>query len=129
LFTAALYKIIQTVTLIKTKPIKKMIYISDTDPAMRYEALARYAFGKCPKGGDPFHYSMQEVYNHNFVGEITIRGRRALSTVLIKLVLDNQNSQKEEGIKKLEDRVWEADSQKEIIDIIDQAIELINKSN
>ncbi len=96
------------------------------DPAMRYEDLARAAFNNCKKYGDPFGYAAQERYN-NFVPKPNIIGKRTLSTVFIKLILDNLNSPYINDLKKLEDLVWESETQSEVIDIIDKGIEIVNK--
>lgn len=105
-----------------------MVYNGDnSDPAMRYEALARAAFNNCGKYGDPWNYAAQDLYNHEFVREVTFSGKRALATVLVKLVIDYSGSDMEEKLKILEDRVWEAASQEQIISIIDEAIELLNE--
>ncbi|MEQ8684228.1 MAG: hypothetical protein RIF36_00415 [Imperialibacter sp.] len=106
--------------------MKYAIFIDDDDPAFRYEGLVRAAFDNCGKYGDPFKYAAQEVYD-NFVGEITLRGRRALSTALIKLIVDNPENKAIDGLKSLENDVWEAKEQQDIIKIIDEAIEILKR--
>jgi len=103
-----------------------MIHTDSINPAFRYEGLARAAF-KCTKFGDPFGYACQDHYGSHFVEEITFEGRRALSTIFIKLIIDNSSSNHVDELKKLDNRVWEAQSQKEIINIIDKGIEILKK--
>ncbi len=79
------------------------------DPGFLFEALGRAAF-KCKKEGDPYHFAKQEVYD-NFVGEITIRGKRALSSFLQKIINDNYPILKQSNeiisLIELEDNIWE----------------------
>lgn len=94
----------------------------DHDPAMRFESLVRHAFD-CSKMADPWGYAGQEVYN-NFVPTPNLRGKRALSTTLIKLALDSKDALRE-GFIELEEAVWKAETQQEIITVIDKAIAII----
>jgi len=101
--------------------------ISDNlDPSVLYEDLARAAFNNCKKWGDPWKYAAQEVYTR-FVPEPDLRGKRALSTILIKLIIDNSESNHVKQLQSLEDQVWEASSQEQIIKIIKKAIDLYNQ--
>lgn len=100
---------------------------SHHDPAMRYESLARAVFGDCPKGGDPWGYSMHENFAPFFVPEPKTEGKRALSTILCKLIYDHSESRHVVDLKKLDDQVWEMMTPEQITAIIDQAIEIAEK--
>lgn len=102
---------------------KIMIHTDSHDPAFRFEGLLREAF-QCGKGQDPFGNAMQERFSC-FVGSITEEGRRALSTAFVKLVLDYPDSK--DDFIKLDDKVWKASTQDDIIDIIDQGIKILKR--
>lgn len=104
-----------------------MTYItSNTDPAFRFEDLARFAFDNCSKYGDPWGYAAQEVYS-NFIPNIELKGKRILSTILNKLIYDNRNNQVCEKLKQVENSIWNANSQNDAIDIINRTIELLQE--
>jgi len=100
-----------------------MIHTDSHDPAFRFEGLLREAF-QCGKGQDPFQNAMQERFSC-FVGSVTQEGKRALSTAFVKLVIDYPDN-KDEFIP-LDDRVWKASTQEDIIGVIDQGIELLKR--
>ncbi|WP_017732753.1 hypothetical protein [Nafulsella turpanensis] len=102
-----------------------MIHTDHIDPSLRYEALARSAFNNCSKGGDPFGYALQEEYDNFFVEAPNLRGKRALSTVLIKLIIDNSGTDFAERLIGLEESVWNSETQDDIIHIIDKGIEVL----
>lgn len=91
------------------------------EPSMRYESLARAAFN-CPKGGDPWGYAMQQNYDLFFVPGPKLEGKRALSTVLCKLIYDNKGSKHNIELKKLDDEIWDATATEQISDIIDKTL-------
>lgn len=97
-----------------------------TEANMKYEELARKAFDNCSKYGDPFKYAAQERYD-NFVPVPTLLGKRMLSTILIKLIISNQNRQEVRQFIELENKVWISETQSEIIKVIDKAISLYDK--
>jgi hypothetical protein len=99
---------------------------NESDPAFRYESLARFAFGNCYKYGDPWKCAKQEFYI-NFIPP-NIVGKRGLSRALCKLIFDYRDKTSLEELKKLEDSIWIAKTQDEIIDIIDKTIEWIEKN-
>lgn len=103
------------------------LFENDTDPGMRYEGLARAAFDNCIKAGDPWGYAAQETFN-NFVPSPILAGKRALSTILIKIIIDSQFHPLSGQLIQLEERVWKANDQTEIIDIIDKAISIFKKT-
>jgi len=101
-----------------------ILFKDEKDVAMRYEGLARAAFNNCIKYGDPWGYAAQDRYA-DFVPTPTLTGRRALSTILIKLIIDNTQSPYLEGLRLLEEKVWSTETQEDIIDIINKAIEIV----
>jgi len=103
-----------------------MIHTDSHDPAFRYEGLARAAFDNCGKYGDPFRIAAQDVYN-SFVPEPTINGKKALSKVISKIITDNPESEYKDALVQLEENVWSAETQKEIITIIDEGIEILKQ--
>jgi hypothetical protein len=64
----------------------------DSNPAMRFEGLARAAFNNCMKFGDPFNYAAQEEFS-NFIPAPNLKGKRILSTIFIKLIIDFPESE------------------------------------
>lgn len=103
-----------------------MIHTDGHDPGFRYEGLARAAFDNCGKYGDPFGIAAQDVYN-SFVPEPTLNGRKALSKVISKIITDNSQSEHKDALVQLEEDVWTAETQKEIITIIDKGIEILTQ--
>lgn len=105
-----------------------MLYIdNENDPAMRFEALAREAFN-CDKYGDPWGYAAQEKYSVFISEPISLDAKRMLSTILIKLICDNQNSSFLEELMKLDNHIWKAKTQIDIIAIIDNTIKILQKN-
>lgn len=88
---------------------------------MRYEGLARAAFGNCSKGHDLWGYTSQDRYV-NSIFAVGLEIKRMLSTVLIKLIVDHATHPSASRLKELEDRVWEAKEQSDIVEIVDEAI-------
>jgi hypothetical protein len=107
-----------------------MLYIdNENDSAMRFEAVAIAAFNNCNKGADPWGYASQDKYSV-FVSEpISLDAKRMLSTILIKLIWDNQNSSFSEELMKLDNQIWKAKTQNDIIAIIDKTINLLLANN
>jgi hypothetical protein len=101
-------------------------FSNDLNPAMRFEWLSRFVFNNCDKWGDPWNYSAQERFV-NFVPKPNLTVKRALSTILIKIILDNMNATSLEKLRNLENQVWESSTQREIIKIIDQTIQLLEE--
>ena len=100
-----------------------ILFENHTDPAFRYEGLVRTVFNDCKKYGDPWSYAAQDFYA-NFVNTPNQEGKRALATVIIKIIIDHPQSEQVEQLKLLEDSVWEAKSQDDIITIINKAIDI-----
>ena len=103
-----------------------IIFANDIDPAMRYEGLARKAFDDCGKYGDPFGITAQDKYIR-FVPEPTIEGKAMLSKVFTKLVINHKDTEYKDALRELEEKIWEAETQEEIIDIIDKGIKIVQK--
>ena len=95
---------------------------------MRYEGLIRSVFGNVSKYGDPWGYAAQDRFSQ-FVQEPTgLDGKRALSTVVIKMILDHKtNKPLVDELRKLEDRVWDLKKQSESIKLIDELIEVAKR--
>lgn len=102
------------------------LFENDTNPAMRFEGLARGVFNNCNKYGDPWGYAAQERFA-NFVPGPTLTGKRALSTILIKLISDHPKHELTPKLIQLEDSIWTTTSQSKIIAIIDETIKHFNK--
>ena len=94
-------------------------------PAFIYEGLARAVFDNCTKYGDPFGIAAQDNYIRLFPN-ITEKGRRALSTIIIKMIIDHSDSEYKERLRKLDDNVWEAKTTEDITAIIDKCIKIGN---
>jgi hypothetical protein len=94
-----------------------ILFNDDYDIGMRYEGLARFAFDNCGKYDDPWGYCAQERYN-SFVPTPSFTGKRALTTVIIKLIINNPDNEHTDKLKELEESVWQAETQESIIEII-----------
>lgn len=103
-----------------------MIHTDSHDLGFRYEGIARAAFDNCGKYGDPFGIAAQEVYN-SFVPEPTLYGRKALSKVISKIITDNSESEHKDALVQLKENVWTAETQQEIITVIDNGIEILKQ--
>lgn len=104
-----------------------ILYEEYQDPAMRYEGLACKAFNDCIKYQDPFSYAAQDHFNNEFTIEpTTLMTKRILSTIFIKLIIDNPENTK---LKDLNEMIWTVNSQKEVIFIIDEGIKTLNLLN
>ncbi len=64
-----------------------VLFDDHDDISFRYEGLARAAFNNCDKYGDPWGYTAQDFYS-NFVPKPNLKGKRALSVILCKLIID-----------------------------------------
>lgn len=104
-----------------------LIFDNHPDPGFRFESLLRAIFDDCGKYGDPWGYAAQDVYN-DFVPEPTLTGKRALSTGLCKLIYDNKEHPEIKRIIELEDSIWPAKTQEEIVTIIDSSIEWLKEN-
>lgn len=105
----------------------KVLVDDHTDIAMKYEYLIRAAFDCNSKYCDPFSYAAQDQYS-NFVYEDSPRffkGQRSLTTALTVIVYRFQeNKAVVDKLKGLIDQVWESKTQKEIIEVLNEAIEI-----
>lgn len=102
------------------------IFDTDFNPAMRYESLAREVF-ECGKYNDPFQNAHQEVFSRFIEEPEAVTTKRMLSNILVAAIGKFlKDPDKVQGLKSLDDRVWESSSQDEYIDIIDEAIKIVN---
>lgn len=101
------------------------LFEDDPNPAMRYEGLARAVFNNCNKYGDPWGYAAQDRFT-NFVPP-NLTGKRALSTILIKLISDNPKHELTPKLIEIEESIWTTNEQLKIIQIIDETIRIFNK--
>lgn len=104
------------------------IFDTDLDPGMRFESFLREAFD-CRKMQDPWAYAGQEEYNNFIKVPTPLRGKRALSTALIALILKHKDSEIVDKLKELEDKVWELETQDQAIEIIDEGIAVLKELN
>lgn len=100
-----------------------MKIILETNPAMNYEHLGTGAFN-CSRAKDPWGYANADWYSSLLDSE----GKRALSTILIKLVIDNTKNKFADKFISLENKVWKAKTRKQINTIINEAIKLYNET-
>lgn len=102
---------------------------NDRDPAFRFESLAREAFGNCRKYGDPWNYAHQEFFSEFVKEPVSLRGQRALATILTQLVFQYKDTEICDQLKIVEDSIFEATSQKDVIKIIDETIGLLRSQD
>ncbi|MGS2741055.1 hypothetical protein [Sinomicrobium sp. M5D2P17] len=101
-----------------------MIHTDDTDPGFRYEGLARAAFNNCKKYNDPFKIAAQEIYG-DFVPVPNLDGKKALSKVLVKIIIDYPETKYQDDLLQLEENIWVSKTQDDIIAIIDSTIDIL----
>lgn len=99
------------------------------DPAFRYESLARESFNNCKKWGDPWGYAAQDFYNEFVHEPTTVRGKRALNTILAQLILKFQGSDIEESLKQQETLIDNLNTQREVIGLVDSTIQIIRSKD
>ncbi|WP_295720501.1 hypothetical protein [Mucilaginibacter sp.] len=97
----------------------------DEDPAFRYESLAREAFDNCGKWGDPWGYAAQDVYNEFIEEPTTVRGKKILDTILVALILKHKGVPILDSLKDIQNTIADAQSQNDVIVIVDNTIELL----
>ena len=105
--------------------MKKYSFIHENhkSPAFRFEYLLRAVFDNCGKGKDPWGYARQEFYSE--LVDLNIQGKRALSVGLTKLIYDNKENDKIDDLIKIENRIWIAEKQTDIVSIINESISWI----
>lgn len=96
-----------------------------TDPAFRYEDLARFAF-ECGKWQDPWSYAAQDVYNS--VLKADIKSKKILITILNVLIFKNKDSVNCKELLMIENLIDSVKSQSDVINIIDKTISILEKS-
>jgi hypothetical protein len=97
--------------------------ITSKEPAFRFEDLARAAFNNCKKQEDPFGIAAQEVYN-SLAPKPTLRGKRALSKVLIKKIIDYPVNEQLDDLISLENDIWNIKNQNDVNKIIEDTIQI-----
>jgi hypothetical protein len=101
-----------------------IIHEENTNPAFRFKGLVRSVFGKCSKNGDPWAYAAQDHYTQFMPEPPTLYAKRALPTVVIKMIIDHKaNKAIVDKLKILEDQVWDLKNQKGSIALIDKLID------
>jgi len=95
------------------------------DPAFRFESLARETFGNCRKYGDPWNYAHQEFFSEFMDEPTSILGKRALATILTQLVFQYKDTEICDPLKAIENSIFEANTQGDVIAIIDSTIGLL----
>jgi len=100
-----------------------ILHRNDTDPAMRYESLYRFAFDNCRKQEDPWEEATQSNYSI-FLEKDLSKAKISLSRILHKLIFDNYKSNHKVGKKLLsiEKKIVDIKSQNDAISIIDETI-------
>ena len=103
-----------------------MYFIDQNDPAFRFEELARYVFDS-RKRQNPWGYAAQELYDT--VQEVDLRGKRILSTVINVLIYKNRENSNVRQLVDIVESVWSAQSQHDVIGIINRTISFIENNN
>ena len=96
--------------------------------ALRFEGIAKAILPANDKYGDKWEYAHQEFYDNNLTTNITLEGRRALSTIIILLIdkIDKKTTFNE--LKSIDNNLWKSTNQDEIISIIEK-IDYIIRDN
>ncbi|GEN68064.1 hypothetical protein [Chryseobacterium rhizosphaerae] len=95
----------------------------DSDPAMRFEGLARYAFD-CAPYGDPDGYAHQSTYNFYFVPEVSEKGVKIIHKILDSLIVKS-NPEKSKEFQTVKNSLSEKMKQMTSIHLIDYLITII----
>lgn len=93
----------------------------DESIEIQYEMLAGFAFN-CERGDDPWNTTKDSILE---VGVPSESLKRNINRVLKKLILDNQNTPKKGMLLELEERLLDANSREEIVEIIEETIDII----
>ncbi len=101
-----------------------MFITDNVDPGFRFESLARIAFDNCLKSRDPWGYASQDVYN-NFVSSFNLKGKRILATILTKLIYDFKDKSICNKLIIIEDSIWSASTQRDVVNIIESTIKVL----
>jgi len=99
--------------------------LKDESIELQFEMLADFAFN-CDRGDDPWNTTKDSILE---VGAPSESVKRNINRVLKKLILDNQNTPKKGILLELEERLWDANSREEIVEIIEETIEVLTDSS
>jgi hypothetical protein len=82
-----------------------MHILNEGQPEYEYEALALAVLGGKYKYDEPFGIAATDFYDHE-VADASLKGKRALSIILAKMIFDNKTSKLASKIVELDDRIW-----------------------
>tara|TARA_R110002012_G_scaffold34820_5_gene100036 strand:+ start:15390 stop:15710 length:321 start_codon:yes stop_codon:yes gene_type:complete len=102
-----------------------VIHQNDSDPGMRYEGLARFAFD-CARWGGPNNVAQQSVYNSLFIPDTNDEGILVLTQILDSLIEKYQGHTKQEFID-LKTSLTAGMEQRTAIELIDYIIQIVNQ--
>ena len=105
--------------------MKYLSFKEETDPAAKYEGLAKYAFD-CEPWGGPGGIAHQNFYNFNFVPEINKEGVQSLHLILNALI-DKSSGQIADEFLTLKESLSEEMKQRTGIDLINYIIEILSE--
>ena len=80
-------------------------------------------YNDCDKHGDPFGYAAQEFFT-NFVEAPNKKGKAGLTHIVSKVIEDFPDSEYEEELEDILDRAINVETQREVIDIVDELIQI-----
>jgi hypothetical protein len=100
-----------------------VIFSQDSDPAMRYEGLARTAFD-CKKWEGPDNLASQEYYNNHFVPEADKKAIKALKKILKELESFTSGDTKKD-LKNVRKSISLEIGQRGSIGLIDYVIKIV----
>lgn len=104
-----------------------ILHSDDSDPAMRYEGLYRFAFDNCRKQEDPWEEATQNNFSIFMENDFS-EAKTSLYRILHKLIFDNfkNDNEKKEKLLKNEIKINQIKSQQDAISIIDITLSIIN---
>jgi hypothetical protein len=94
---------------------------------MKYEHLVRKAFN-CGRYGDPFGLANADVYDGNII-KVEHRLIFGISAALKKVAHDVETNNPDfaSELEKLDDKIWQAKEQKDVIYVIEKGLELFDE--
>jgi hypothetical protein len=95
-------------------------------PEYRYEGLAWAVLGARFKYDEPFTIAATDFYDSD-VAPLTLKGKRGLSIILTKMIIEHRESPHVQELLALDDKVWATPNEDEIRTIVDEAIEIALK--
>jgi hypothetical protein len=100
-----------------------MHILFENQPEYRYEGLAWAVLGARFKYDEPFTIAATDFYDSD-VAHLTLKGKRGLSIILTKMIIEHRESPHIQELLTLDDRVWGTPNEDEIRAIVDKAIEI-----